>query len=36
MMGVVLVVPGLLGALTPTRYKWGYFVFGSLAFFYIR
>ncbi|KAI0709124.1 heat shock protein 30 [Earliella scabrosa] len=34
-MGMVLVVTGLVGALTPTRYKWGYFVFGCMALFYI-
>lgn len=31
----VAVVCGLVGALTPTRYKWGFFIFGVLALCYI-
>ncbi|KAI0695920.1 heat shock protein 30 [Cytidiella melzeri] len=31
----VVVVTGLVGALTPTIYKWGFFVMGLLALFYI-
>jgi len=34
-MAWVVVVTGLVGALTPTRYKWGYFVMGIAALFYI-
>ncbi|KAI9674047.1 MAG: ion channel activity [Trizodia sp. TS-e1964] len=28
----VMIVTGLIGALTSTSYKWGYFVFGCIAF----
>ena len=31
----VVVITGLVGALTPTTYKWGYFVMGIAALFYI-
>lgn len=31
----VMIVCGLIGALVDTRYKWGYFTFGCLAFFYV-
>ncbi|KAI0818569.1 heat shock protein 30 [Irpex lacteus] len=31
----VVVVTGLVGALTPTTYKWGYFVMGIAGLFYI-
>jgi bacteriorhodopsin len=31
----VVVVTGLAGALTPTTYKWGYFVMGVMALLYI-
>jgi bacteriorhodopsin len=31
----VMIVTGLVGALTRTSYKWGYYVFGNLAFFYV-
>ena len=31
----VVVVTGLVGALTPSTYKWGYFVMGIVALFYI-
>jgi bacteriorhodopsin len=31
----VVVVTGLVGALVPTSYKWGYFVFGLFALFHI-
>jgi len=34
-MGVVLVICGLVGALVHSTYKWGYFVFGCAALFYI-
>ena len=34
-MIVITVVTGLVGALTPTSYKWGFFVFGVLALFYV-
>jgi bacteriorhodopsin len=30
-----MIITGLVGALTPTRYKWGYFTFGCAALFYI-
>lgn len=30
-----MVVCGLVGALVPTSYKWGYFTFGTVAFFYV-
>lgn len=29
------VVCGLVGALTPTRYKWGFFVLGVCALLYV-
>ncbi|KAK1509267.1 bacteriorhodopsin [Colletotrichum costaricense] len=31
----IMVVTGLVGALTSTSYKWGYWVFGMFAFFYV-
>ncbi|KDQ56983.1 hypothetical protein JAAARDRAFT_131129 [Jaapia argillacea MUCL 33604] len=31
----VTVIMGLVGALTPTRYKWGYFVFGVASLIYV-
>ncbi|KAI0695927.1 hypothetical protein BC835DRAFT_923056 [Cytidiella melzeri] len=31
----IVVVTGLIGALTPTSYKWGFFVLGLLALFFI-
>lgn len=34
-MILVTVISGLVGALTPTSYKWGFFVFGMLALFYV-
>ncbi|EMD38379.1 hypothetical protein CERSUDRAFT_113539 [Gelatoporia subvermispora B] len=34
-MGIVLVIMGLIGALVPSTYKWGYYVFGIFALFYI-
>lgn len=34
-MGIVVVVTGLVGALVPSTYKWGYFTFGAAALFYI-
>jgi len=33
--GWVVVVAGLVGALVPSSYKWGYYVFGLLALFHI-
>lgn len=34
-MGEVLVISGLIGALVQSTYKWGYFVFGVSALFYV-
>jgi bacteriorhodopsin len=34
-MSWVVVVSGLAGAFTTTRYKWGFYVFGVLALLYI-
>ncbi|KAI0264257.1 family A G protein-coupled receptor-like protein [Gloeopeniophorella convolvens] len=34
-MIIVTVVSGLVGALTPTSYKWGFFVFGTLALIFV-
>ncbi|PIL26345.1 transporter [Ganoderma sinense ZZ0214-1] len=34
-MSIVMVIMGLVGALVPTTYKWGYFAFGAVALFYI-
>lgn len=34
-MGVFLVVSGLVGALVHSDYKWGYYVFGVAALFYV-
>jgi len=31
----VMIITGLVGALTTTRYKWGYFTFGCVALVYI-
>lgn len=31
----VMIVTGLIGALTNTSYKWGYWLFGMLALFYV-
>jgi len=31
----VMIVTGLVGALTRSSYKWGYYTFGMLAFFYV-
>lgn len=31
----IMIVSGLIGALVPTRYKWGFWTFGMLAFFYV-
>ena len=31
----VMIICGLVGALTSTSYKWGYWLFGMLAFFYV-
>jgi len=35
LMDEVMVVTGLIGALTSTSYKWGYWTFGMIAFFYV-
>lgn len=32
---VVLVISGLVGALVPSDYKWGYYVFGACALIYV-
>ena len=34
-VGAFLVVMGLVGALVPSTYKWGYYVFGAVSLFYI-
>lgn len=34
-MDWIMIVTGLIGALVPSRYKWGYFTFGCAAMFYI-
>ncbi|KAI0328825.1 heat shock protein 30 [Cubamyces sp. BRFM 1775] len=34
-MAIVLVITGLVAALVPSTYKWGYYTFGLLALFYI-
>ncbi|KZT11369.1 family A G protein-coupled receptor-like protein, partial [Laetiporus sulphureus 93-53] len=34
-MGWVLVICGLVGAFVPSTYKWGFYVFGVLALFYV-
>ncbi|CCM03855.1 uncharacterized protein FIBRA_06004 [Fibroporia radiculosa] len=34
-MGIVLVIMGLVGALVPSSYKWGYYAFGLVALLYI-
>ena len=34
-VGAFLVIMGLVGALVPSTYKWGYYVFGACALFYI-
>jgi bacteriorhodopsin len=34
-MDLVMIITGLLGALTPSRYKWGFFTFGCAALIYI-
>jgi len=34
-MGVVMVVCGLVGALTATSYKWGFYTLGCAALFYV-
>ena len=31
----IMIVCGLVGALVSTRYKWGYWTFGNIAFFYV-
>lgn len=31
----IVVICGLVGALVQTSYKWGFYVFGVFAFFYI-
>ena len=34
-MGIVLVIMGLIGSLVHSTYKWGYYVFGACALFYV-
>lgn len=34
-VSMILVIMGLVGALVPSTYKWGYYVFGAVALFYI-
>ena len=34
-MILVTVVNGLVGALTPTSYKWGFYTFGVITLFYV-
>ena len=34
-MIIVTVVSGLVGALTPTSYKWGFYTFGVLTLLYV-
>ncbi|KAK7693384.1 hypothetical protein QCA50_002952 [Cerrena zonata] len=34
-MGIVLVITGLIGALVPSTYKWGYYTFGGVSLLYI-
>jgi bacteriorhodopsin len=34
-MIIVTVVTGLVGALTPSSYKWGFYVFGVLTLLYV-
>jgi len=31
----VMIITGLVGALVASQYKWGYYVFGNLALFYV-
>jgi bacteriorhodopsin len=31
----IMIITGLVGALTRTRYKWGYYAFGNAAFLYV-
>ena len=35
LMNEIMVVTGLIGALVKSNYKWGYFVFGCVAFFFV-
>lgn len=35
LLNEVMVVTGLIGALVQSSYKWGYFVFGCFAFFWV-
>lgn len=34
-VAAVLVINGLVGALVPSTYKWGYYTFGGIALIYI-
>lgn len=34
-MALAIVIMGLVGGLTASSYKWGYFVFGLIALFYV-
>lgn len=35
LMNEIMVITGLVGALVKSRYKWGYFTFGCLAFLFV-
>ena len=35
LMDEVMIVTGLVGALVASSYKWGYFVFATVALFFI-
>ena len=35
LMDEVMVITGLIGALVASSYKWGYFVFATVALFFI-
>ena len=34
-VAAVLVIMGLVGALVPSTYKWGYYTFGAVSLLYI-
>lgn len=34
-VGAFMVIMGLVGALVPSTYKWGYYVFGGVSLLYI-
>lgn len=35
LMDEIMIITGLVGALVKSSYKWGYFVFGCVAFFFV-